>query len=131
VLVCHGADDPHVSGAEVVAFQQEMRDAGTVRQFVHYPDADTITFATTSFSPLILTVADRVTHTISVSAGLHRSVAPGGEVTVNEGSDRAFDVVADRLYRVDSVSTNGQAVPYAFGNSDTNYTFTWPNVLAP
>jgi len=39
VLVCHGADDPHVSGTEVAAFQQEMRDAGADWQFVHYAGA--------------------------------------------------------------------------------------------
>ncbi|BCX47188.1 dienelactone hydrolase [Haloferula helveola] len=39
VLVCHGADDPHVPADEVAAFQQEMRDAGADWQFVAYGNA--------------------------------------------------------------------------------------------
>jgi dienelactone hydrolase len=39
VLVCHGADDPYVSGAEVTAFQQEMRDTKTDWQMVYYANA--------------------------------------------------------------------------------------------
>ncbi len=49
VLVCHGADDPMVSEAEVKAFQDEMKAAGVELQFNSYsgtvhaftnPDAD-------------------------------------------------------------------------------------------
>lgn len=39
VLVCHGADDPHVKPAEVAAFETEMRDAKVDYVFVGYGDA--------------------------------------------------------------------------------------------
>jgi len=39
VLVCHGADDPNVPPAEVLAFQKEMRDAKVDWQFVTYGNA--------------------------------------------------------------------------------------------
>jgi len=49
VLVCHGADDPHVPRDDVEAFEEEMRRAGADWQFISYggavhsftnPDAD-------------------------------------------------------------------------------------------
>jgi len=39
VLVLHGADDPHVSGEQIAAFQKEMRDAKVDWQFVSYGNA--------------------------------------------------------------------------------------------
>ena len=39
VLVCHGADDPHVPAAEVAAFEQEMRDANADWQLIAYGNA--------------------------------------------------------------------------------------------
>ncbi len=39
VLVCHGADDPYVSAAEITAFQQEMRDAKADWQMIYYSNA--------------------------------------------------------------------------------------------
>ncbi|GAB4341715.1 MAG: dienelactone hydrolase family protein [Candidatus Abyssubacteria bacterium] len=39
ILVLHGADDPHVSGGEVAAFQDEMRAAGVDWLMVSYGDA--------------------------------------------------------------------------------------------
>ncbi|MDZ4859164.1 MAG: dienelactone hydrolase family protein [Candidatus Hydrogenedentes bacterium] len=39
VLVCHGADDPFVSAAEVAAFKKEMDDAKVKYQFIAYPAA--------------------------------------------------------------------------------------------
>ena len=39
VLALHGADDPFVKDAEVLAFQQEMRDAKVDWQFVSYGNA--------------------------------------------------------------------------------------------
>ncbi len=39
ILVCHGADDPHVPAEEVAAFQQEMRDAEADWQFIAYGNA--------------------------------------------------------------------------------------------
>ena len=39
VLVLHGADDPHVTPAEVAAFQEEMRAAGVNWQFTAYGGA--------------------------------------------------------------------------------------------
>jgi len=37
--VCHGADDPFVSAAEVAAFKKEMDDAKVKYQFIAYPAA--------------------------------------------------------------------------------------------
>jgi dienelactone hydrolase len=39
VLVCHGADDPHVPAEDVTKFQQEMRDCGADWQFCAYGGA--------------------------------------------------------------------------------------------
>jgi dienelactone hydrolase len=39
VLVCHGADDPHVPPAEVAAFEEEMRKAGADWQLNSYGGA--------------------------------------------------------------------------------------------
>ena len=39
VLVCHGADDPYEPQAEVLAFQQEMRDAKADWQMIYYANA--------------------------------------------------------------------------------------------
>ncbi len=36
VLVCHGADDPYEPQAEVLAFQQEMRDSKADWQMIYY-----------------------------------------------------------------------------------------------
>jgi dienelactone hydrolase len=39
VLVCHGADDPHVSWEQVTAFQNEMRDTKADWQMIIYGNA--------------------------------------------------------------------------------------------
>lgn len=39
VLVCHGADDPNVPEAQVLAFQQEMRESKADWQMVYYANA--------------------------------------------------------------------------------------------
>ena len=39
VLVCHGADDPVVPPAEVLAFEDEMRKAGADYQLISYGGA--------------------------------------------------------------------------------------------
>lgn len=39
ILVCHGAADPYVPDEEVVAFREEMHDAGADWQFIAYADA--------------------------------------------------------------------------------------------
>ncbi len=39
VLVCHGADDPFESSAEVASFQQEMKDAKADWQMIYYANA--------------------------------------------------------------------------------------------
>jgi len=39
VLVCHGADDPHVSQEQVAAFQNEMRNAKVDWQMIFYGNA--------------------------------------------------------------------------------------------
>jgi dienelactone hydrolase len=39
ILVCHGADDPYESAAEITAFQQEMRDTKADWQMIYYANA--------------------------------------------------------------------------------------------
>ncbi len=39
ILVCHGADDPHVPTEQVLAFEQEMRDAKVDWQLIAYGNA--------------------------------------------------------------------------------------------
>lgn len=39
VLVCHGADDPHVPTEEILSFQKEMRDSKADWQMIYYANA--------------------------------------------------------------------------------------------
>jgi len=39
ILVCHGADDPHVTTEQVLAFEQEMRDAKMDWELIAYGNA--------------------------------------------------------------------------------------------
>jgi dienelactone hydrolase len=39
ILVCHGAEDPYVTAAQVTAFQEEMKNAGVDYQFIAYSGA--------------------------------------------------------------------------------------------
>lgn len=39
VLICHGADDPNVKVEEIIAFQQEMRNAKADWQMIYYSNA--------------------------------------------------------------------------------------------
>ena len=39
VLICHGADDPNVKAEEIIAFQQEMRNAKADWQMIYYSNA--------------------------------------------------------------------------------------------
>lgn len=39
ILVCHGADDPHVKPDEVAAFKEEMKAANAKMEFISYPNA--------------------------------------------------------------------------------------------
>ncbi|MEO7976775.1 dienelactone hydrolase family protein [Flavobacterium sp.] len=39
VLICHGADDPNVKPEEILAFQQEMRDAKADWQMIYYSNS--------------------------------------------------------------------------------------------
>jgi List-Bact-rpt repeat protein len=47
------------------------------------------------------------TYTISVSAGDHGSISPGGAVTVNQGSDQVFMIAPDTGYHIADVKVDG------------------------
>ena len=53
------------------------------------------------------------TYTITASAGLHGSIWPSGDVTVEEGKSATFFLVADQDYEVDSVVINGDWLDYS------------------
>ena len=69
-------------------------------------------------------------YTLTASAGANGRITPSGNVTVEAGDDQPFAIAASNLYRIASVTTNGAPIGYVFGNTDTNYVFTWTNVQA-
>jgi hypothetical protein len=58
------------------------------------------------------------THTITATAGDHGSMAPSGEVLINENYDITFQITADPYYRVADVLVDGQSV-----GAVSSYTF--------
>jgi hypothetical protein len=70
-----------------------------------------------------------VNPTISITAGAHGTIAPGGTVTVPYGGATNFVVSGvDSSYLIRSLMTNGVAVPAAVGLQI--YTSQWQNVFA-
>lgn len=98
--------------------------AGAVVDSVNH----TITFATTSFSPFILSVAAPSGHTITASAGPNGSISPTGAVSVANGANQTFIIQANPLCRINDILTNSTSIAYPFDNSHTNFNFCWSNV---
>jgi hypothetical protein len=69
------------------------------------------------------------THDITVTVGANGSVTPDGTVTVEDGKDQEFTITADAGYRIESVLADGEPVA-EFDIGDTNYTYTWEDVMA-
>ena len=64
-----------------------------------------------------------VTFTITASAGANGSIAPSGEVVVNEGADQGFTITPDAGFHVADVLVDGNSI-----GAVTSHTFT--NVVA-
>ncbi|MDT8432359.1 MAG: DNRLRE domain-containing protein [Bacteroidales bacterium] len=61
----------------------------------------------------------QVTHSITASAGPNGSINPDGSITVADGSDQTFDMIADSGYVIEDVLVDGASV-----GAVNNYTFT-------
>jgi subtilisin family serine protease/predicted ester cyclase len=60
-----------------------------------------------------------VTFTIAATAGEHGQILPEGEIIVNQGSNKSFEIIPDTGYHIEDVVVNGESVG-AVGE----YTFT-------
>ena len=80
-------------------------------------------------------VLTRATYTISASAGQGGSIVPSGNVSVNPGSNQAFNIVPDSGYEVSDVKVDGSSVgavnSYTFPNISSNHTITATFSLVP
>lgn len=63
-------------------------------------------------------------HTITATAGANGTIAPNGEVKVEDGANQTFTVTADDGYTLDTLTVDGAAA------SLTNGTYTFNNVTA-
>ena len=77
----------------------------------------------------------RATYTITASAGQGGSIVPSGNVSVNPGSNQAFNIVPDSGYEVSDVKVDGSSVgavnSYTFSNISSNHTITATFSLFP
>ena len=69
---------------------------------------------------------ENVYYSIAVSFGEHGIITPNGDVSVANGSDQTFHIIADAGYHIESVTVDGENVQSAV--SDGEYTFV--NVTA-
>ena len=69
---------------------------------------------------------ENVYYPIAVSYGEHGIITPNGDVSVANGADQIFHIVADAGYHIESVTVDGENVPTAV--ADGEYTFV--NVTA-
>ncbi len=60
-------------------------------------------------------------YTIAVSYGEHGTITPNGDVSVANGADQTFHIVADAGYHIESVTVDGETVPSAVAEGE--YTF--------
>jgi TolB protein len=58
-------------------------------------------------------------YTITASAGSNGSISPSGNVTVNQGSDKSFNITPDTGYQIDDVLVDGSSI-----GAENSYTFT-------
>jgi hypothetical protein len=79
-----------------------------------------------------------VTHTITASAGSGGSIAPQGNVSVDQGSNITFTITPDPGYSVNEVLVDGEVIDitttYTFSNVSSNHTIAIdfaPNQLPP
>jgi len=70
--------------------------------------------------------ANPVTYVVVASAGGNGSISPAGEVTVEQGADKAFTIIPDTNYHVEHVLVDGTSVgsvtSYTFSNVTQNHT---------
>jgi hypothetical protein len=68
------------------------------------------------------------TYTITSSAGLHGSISPSGNVTVNQGSDKLFTITPNTGYIINDVLVDGSSVgavsSYIFTNVTQDHTIS-------
>ena len=73
-----------------------------------------------------ITPGSVTTYTITATAGANGSISPSGAVTVNEGTDQAFEITPDPGYQVADVLVDGSSVgavtSYTFNNVYNDYT---------
>ncbi len=81
------------------------------------PDGRTVSTCADAVRFVFLSGA--TTYTITATAGANGAISPTGAVTVNEGTDQAFDIAPDSGYQVADVLVDGSSV-----GAVTSHTFT-------
>ena len=79
---------------------------------------DLTTCVTTLLDVLAYGASTTETYTITASAGSHGSINPSGEITVNQGSDKSFNITSDTGYQIADVLVDGSSV-----EAVSSYTF--------
>ncbi|MEA2014151.1 MAG: C25 family cysteine peptidase, partial [Thermodesulfobacteriota bacterium] len=71
-------------------------------------------------------VKDAGTFTITADAGANGTIAPSGDVTVNQGASQTFTITPDSGYKVGDVTVDGASIgavtSYTFSNVTANHT---------
>ena len=82
------------------------------------------TFANVNADHTIAATFEQITYTITATAGDNGSITPTGNETANCGEDKAFTIVANDGYRIESVIVDGETnVTEAVVAADGVYTF--------
>ena len=69
---------------------------------------------------------ENVYYSIAVSFGEHGTITPNGDVSVANGADQTFYIVADAGYHIESVTVDDEVVPSAVAEGE----YTFVNVTA-
>lgn len=94
------------------SFEGQVSDA---RLYDYVLNQDEITAVSSASPP--------VTHTITASAGDGGAISPIGAVTINDGSNHTFTIIADNFYQISDVVVDNISV-----GAVSSYTFT--NIIA-
>ncbi|MFO7657150.1 MAG: fibronectin type III domain-containing protein [Bacteroidales bacterium] len=103
-------------------------------------DVSSYPFANVTGPHSIEVLFEKITYTITASAGMGGSIAPEGTVTVECGEDQTFTITPENCHQIMDVLVDGESVEsvssYTFQNVQNNHTihvvfeeFTIPSVI--
>jgi len=96
-----------------------------------YNNADAVasgsyTFTNVTANQMITAGFERITHTITATAGANGTITPSGIITINEGESQTFTIKANNNYEIDDVLIDGTSAgaisTYTFSNVTKNHT---------